>query len=118
MLCLNIMNDINKQSGLTKEITTAVVALITENKIRQKAICEIIGKDKGTVSKIFKGEFNFSLEDLQEISLRTELPILPIVLSCFCEKGDLIPEDQNNIEVLKDVEQSLTSSLQQLNKLK
>ncbi len=107
-----------QQANLMKEISNAVVNLITNNDIRQKTISEIIGKDKGTVSKIFKGEFNFSLEDLQEISLRTELPVLPIVLSYFCEKGDLISKDQKNIEVLKNVEQSLTSSLEQLKKLK
>ncbi len=96
-----------KESGRNtalKSITNNVLKEILKNKIPRTRIVEYTGKNKATISRIFKGERHFSLDDLDKLSEHTDIPIGLIVMK-YLQRQKSTPKH------LKDAYNNLEAAL-------
>lgn len=87
---------------IQNEIYRQVAAYLKDNKMTQTQLAMKLGVSKGYISQIMKGEFNYTLKKLIELSLAVgNAPVIkfkPLNEIILTEKGDLasIPKSMIN----------------------
>lgn len=74
------------------ELYRQVILFMEKEKLNQKQLAEKLGVSKGYISQILKGEFNYTLKKLIELSMAVgRVPVIE-----FKDINELINEDSNS----------------------
>ena len=78
---------------IQNEIFRQVTAYLKDNKLTQNQFAEQLGVSKGYVSQVMKGEFNYTLKKLIEISLA--IGKAPVIV--FKPLAEIIPAENEEV---------------------